>query len=144
MKSLTKHIECGKYSFDVVINRDIAVKAMEEYPDLAEYVFNQAKKEIKEKDNGKKDEIDILVANIKSKQTSEMFRQEELLKECVKFAFPLMLKESGCAYDAKEIIDYIYENGVEDDFNAAMYELILLGFTQREVSTKPKVNFSMK
>lgn len=144
MKSLTKHIECGKYSFDVTINRDIAVKAMEEYPDLAEYVFNQAKKEIKEKDNGKKDEIDILVANIKSKQTSEMFRQEELLKECVKFAFPLMLKESGCAHDAKEIIDYIYENGVEDDFNAAMYELILLGFTQREVSTKPKVNFSMK
>ena len=43
----------------------------------------------------------------------------------------------------KEIIDYIYENGVADEFNAGIYEMILLGFTQREV-TKKKVNFSMK
>lgn len=145
MKKNIKHIECGKYSFDVVINRDIAVRSMEAFPDLAEYIFNQAKQELKEnKKNSIKDEFDLIVENIREKKMSEFFKQEELLKECVKFAFPLMLKESGSNENAQEIIDYVYENGVDDKFNAGIYEMILEGFTQREVSSKPKVNFSMK
>lgn len=142
MKELRKHISCGIYDFDVAIDRDIAVRALEEYPTLSEYVFTQAKKSINHNQKNV-DEVDILINSIKNKETSALYKQEEVLKECVKFAFPLMLKKTGSDLNAKEIIEYIYENGVEDDFNAGIYEMILLGFTQREV-TKKKVNFSMK
>lgn len=142
MKILRKHISCGIYDFDVAIDRDIAVRALEEYPTLSEYVFTQAKKNVNQKQKDV-DEVDILINSIKNKEASTLYEQEEVLKECVKFAFPLMLEKAGSNLNAKEIIEYIYENGVEDDFNAGIYEMILLGFTQREV-TKKKVNFSMK
>ena len=146
MKTLTKHIECGKYSFDVAIDREIAIKAMEEYPDLAEFVFNQAKKELKtpKSSTKQKDEIDLLIDNIRSKKTQELLNREEMLKECAKFAFPLMLKKAGSELNAEEIIDYIYENNVESEFSSGIYEMILKGFTQSEVLGKPKTNFAMK
>lgn len=144
MKDYRKHISCGVYEFDISIDRNIAVRALEEYPKLSEYVFTQAKQSINKPNNKNMDEVDILIENIKSKKTSELYEQEELLKECVKFAFPLMLAKAGNNdLDATEIINYIYDNGVAEDFNTAVYEFILLGFTQREV-TKKKVNFSMK
>lgn len=143
MKELRKHIACGVYDFDVAIDRNIAVRALEEYPTLSEYVFTQAKKNVNKTTPKDVDEIDILVNSIKNKETSTLYDQEEVLKDCVKFAFPLMLAKTGSNLNAKEIIDYIYENGVADEFNAGIYEMILLGFTQREV-TKKKVNFSMK
>lgn len=143
LKDYRKHISCGIYDFDIVIDRDIAVRALEEYPKLSEYVFTHAKQSINKPENKKVDEIDILIENIKSKKTSELYEQEEQLKECVKFAFPLMLARAGSDLNAQEIINYIYKNGVADDFNTGVYEMILLGFTQREV-TKKKVNFSMR
>lgn len=145
MRNYRKHISCGIYEFDIAIDRDIAVRALEEYPTLSEYVFTQAKQSVNNPNRNKGvDEVDILIENIKSKKTSELYKQEELLKECVKFAFPLMLEKAGNdGLDAQAIINYIYENGVADDFNTGVYEMILLGFTQREV-TKKKVNFSMK
>ena len=72
-----------------------------------------------------------------------MSKREEQVAECVRLAFPKMLKAAGENLNANEIIDYIYENGVDEEFNAGVYEMILLGFFQREVSSK-KVNFSMK
>lgn len=143
MKELTKHIECGKYDFNVSIDRDIAVKALEEVPELSAYIFETAKTELNTKVKKNVDEVDILVSNIKNKKTSELIEQEKNLQECVKFAFPLMLKKAGSNLNAKEIIDYIYENGVDDEFNAGIYEMILLGFTQRGVVEK-KIGFSMK
>ena len=146
-----KHIECGIYSFDVAIDRDIATRAMEAYPSLCEYVFTQAKegakKAIAARKSNKKveqpDEVDILIENVKAGKMSEMIEQDKVLAECVKFAFPLMLKKAGSDLNANVLIQYIYDNGVSEDFNAGMYELILMGFTQREVAEK-KVNFSMK
>jgi len=143
MNDLRKHIECGEYSFDVAIDRDIAVKSFEEFPKLSEYVFTTARDNARNNNAKKQDEIDILVSNIRNKKMNELYEQEESLKQCVKFAFPLMLKKAGSELDANTIIDYIYENGVADEFNAGIYEMILLGFTQREV-VKKKVNFSMK
>lgn len=145
IRQLRKHVECGIYNFDVVVNRDIAVRALEEYPDLSEYVFTKAKENAKKKVGDKPvDEVDMIIESIKTKSTSQLWAQDKELEECVKFAFPLMLKAAGNdELNADEIIEYIYDNGVADDFNAGMYEFILLGFTQRGV-TKKKVNFSMK
>lgn len=144
MKTLTKHIDCGIYSFDVAIDRDIAIRAMEAFPDLAAYVFEQAKQEVKNKGNKKKDEFDVLIENIRAKTTSQMMKSEENLKECVKFAFPLMLAKAGSDLNSEEVIAYIYDNNVDDEFNIGIYEMIMLGFTQSEVPDKPKVNFAMR
>ena len=39
LKDYRKHISCGVYEFDIAIDRNIAVRALEEYPKLSEYVF---------------------------------------------------------------------------------------------------------
>lgn len=143
MKILTKHIECGKYSFNVSIDRDIAVKSLEEFPELSEYIFSTANEESKKAKGGQVDGVDILIKNIKNKKTSELLKHEENLSLCVKFAFPLMLAKANETLNAKEVMDYIYDNGAGEDFEEGIYEMILLGFTQREV-VKRKVGFSMK
>lgn len=143
LKILTKHIECGKYSFKVAIDRDIAIKSLEAFPELSAYIFNTAKAESKKPKGAARDEVDILVDNIKTGKTSELAKREDEVLECVKFAFPLMLAKAGETLDAKELIAYMEENGVIEDFTTGMYELILMGFTQREVAKK-KVGFSMK
>lgn len=151
MRTFRKHIDCGIYSFDVVVDRDIAVKVMEEFPNLCDYVFTTARdsanKYAKARSQGKQikapDELDVMLENVRNKKMGEMLERDKELQESVKFAFPLMLERAGSDLDANEIINYIYENGVDGEFNSGIYELVLLGFTQREVHTK-KVNFSMK
>lgn len=151
MRTFRKHIDCGIYSFDVVINRDIAVAVLEEFPNLSEYVFttmrDKANEYAKQINEGKKikepDEIDILVDNIKKKKLRDSAERNVDLQASVKFAFPMMLKAAGSNLDAETLINYIYDNGVDSEFNVGIYEMILLGFTQREVTTK-KVDFSMK
>lgn len=143
MKTLKKHIEVGKYSFDIVVNRDIATSAMDFVPELSAYIFEQAKLAVNNKTNKVPDEFDILYAAAKKGEINQMSKREEQVAECVRLAFPKMLKAAGENLNANEIIDYIYENGVDEEFNAGVYEMILLGFFQREVSSK-KVNFSMK
>lgn len=143
MKTLKKHIEVGKYSFDIVVNRDIATSAMDSVPELSAYIFEQAKLAVNNKTNKVPDEFDILYAAAQKGEINQMSKREEQVAECVRLAFPKMLKAAGENLNANEIIDYIYENGVDEEFNAGVYEMILLGFFQREVSSK-KVNFSMK
>lgn len=143
MKIFKKHIKCGVYEFDVGIDRNIAIEAMEEYPELSEYVFKEARRGLQEKRSKDFDELDFMIESIKSKKMSQFFRQEELLESCVKFAFPKMLKKAGSDLDADKIIEYIYENGVDAEFNSGIFELILMGFIQREAKEK-KVSFSMK
>lgn len=143
MKTLKKRIEVGKYSFDIVVNRDIATSAMDSVPELSAYIFEQAKLAVNNKTNKVPDEFDILYAAAKKGEINQMSKREEQVAECVRLAFPKMLKAAGENLNANEIIDYIYENGVDEEFNAGVYEMILLVFFQREVSSK-KVNFSMK
>lgn len=142
MKILRKHVECGEYEFDVAVDRDIAIDVMEAFPDLCDYMFTKAKESAYKKEKKNETDMDFLMKNIREKKLHEMYKQEEELENCVKYAFPKMLKKAGSDLDANKIIDYIYENGVEAEFNAGMYEFILMGFTQREVAER-KVRFSM-
>lgn len=143
MKTLKKHIDCGVYSFDVVIDRDIAIEALEEYPALAEYVFTQAEEGAKKPSTKKETETDFVIRAIKEKRLKDYFQTAEMLKECAKFAFPKMLKKAGSDLNAQEIIEYVYENNVQEEFCSNIFELVILGFTQREVGAK-KVSFSMR
>ena len=142
MKILRKHIECGEYSFDIAVDRDIAVRTMEAFPDLCEYMFTKAR-ESAGKIEAKTDDFQFLMDSIHKKELHKLYEQERNYEEFIKYAFPLMLKKAGSDLDAKEIINYVYENGVDTEFNTALYEFILMGFTQGEVTKKKKVNFSI-
>lgn len=142
MKILRKHVVCGEYEFDVAIDREIATDAMEAFPDLCEYMFTTAKQNLNKKGD-KVDEVDLLIDNIRNKKLREMWKYESQLGEMVKYAFPKMLKKAGSDLDAQKIIDYIYENEVDGEFNGGMFEFIVTVFTQREATAKKKVSFSM-
>jgi hypothetical protein len=140
MKKLIKHIDCGKYSFGVGINREIAVETFEAFPQLTEYIFERAEK-------GEQENIDsptFIKQLLEKKELSKLIQISDQIGECVKFAFPKMLKLAEETLDVNELIEYIVENGVEQEFNQGVFEIILQGFTQREVVPEKKVNFSIK
>ena len=136
MKILEKTVELGDMKFRVATDRNIAVKAFEEYPELIEYLVR------KQKEANQNDE-DFFVKAIKNKELSNLFEMEEKFGDLISFALPLMLEKAGDMTDAQAIIDYAVENGADSVFNSAMLEFLVQGFTQREV-VKPKINFSMK
>lgn len=142
MKFLEKKVTLGEKSFKVRINRDIAVKSFEEYPDILEYFIKQ--NDIKSKlKNGKQNDTDTFITMLKNKQLSALFDTNERIAELVKFALPIMIGEANDDADANEIIEYASENGVIETFNAAMVEFIMQGFTIGELG-KAKIEFSMK
>lgn len=133
MKVLEKTVELGEKSFKVRANRDIAVKSFEEYPEVLEYI-------VKQQNKGEQD----IVALVKGKGLSELFRVNEQIAKLVEFALPLMLREAKDTANAKTIIKYAKDNGVLEQFNAGILEFIAEGFTQGELANKPKIKFSMK
>lgn len=135
MKILEKTVTLGEMSFKIAVDRDIAVKSFEEYPELIEYLFK--------KQNSLNDNENLFLDAIKNKELSKIFEMEEKFAELVGFALPLMLKKAGDKTNAKTIIKYAVENGVNTQMNSALLEFICEGFTQRELA-KPKIKFSMK
>lgn len=136
MRVLEKTVTLGEMKFKVATDRDIAVKAFEEYPDLIEYLVN------KENEIGNDDKSLFLKA-IKNKELSTLFEMEEKFAKLIEFALPLMLKKANDESDAMEIIKYANENNVSTEFNSGMLEFLMEGFTLRELAKKPKIKFSM-
>lgn len=135
MIELKRTCTLGEKEFKIVVNRDIAVKSFEEFPDTIIYLKQKAKNNMNE---------DTFFENaLKNKELSKLFETNDSLSDLVKFALPLMLAKANDNSNADEIIAYAEENGVIDDFNAQMFELISSAFTPREQG-KPKVKFSMK
>lgn len=141
MKILTKNVELGEYNFKVAVDRTIVVDAFEKYPELMEFLFSNA---------GNNENNAIVVNAIKNKKLNILLDSNSQIKELVKFAFPRMLKKAdildGTENEKKsnEIIQYVYDNDVEEEFSNAMFEFLCLGFTVETNEKKPKVRFSMK
>lgn len=140
MKILTKKISVGDYEFKVGIDRDIVADAFEEYPDLIEFLLNNS--------DGK--ENDIIVKALRDKNLRQVLETNEQIAGVVKFAFPRMLEKADKlngtdnASKVDEIIDYIYENEVDNIFNTEMFKFMCMGFTAGTTERKPKVKFVMK
>ncbi len=138
MKTLTKHIEIGKYKFYVSVDRNIIADAFEHFPDLIEFLFSSNKDD------------DIFIKSVKEKKLRQILGAEDETAELVKFAFPEMLKkadkEKGTdnAEKADEILSYIYDNEADSVFNSEMFKFICSGFTRDTAEKKPKVKFVMK
>lgn len=136
MKLLEKNVTLGEMKFKVAVNRDIAIKAFEEYPELIEYIISQENSEAS-------DEQSIFINALKKKELSVLYDMEENLAKLIGFALPLMLQSAGDTSDAMAIIQYAKENDADSILNSAMLEFLMQGFSQRGLA-KPKIKFSMK
>lgn len=136
MKFLEKQVTLGDMEFKVRTNRDIAVKAFEEYPELIEYILNKQGGE-------SKSEQQYFIEALKNKELGVLLDMNGRIANLIEFALPLMLKEAGDETDVKSIIDYAKENDADEIFNAKMLEFLVEGFTLRG-QDKPKILFSMK
>lgn len=138
MNKLIKEIEFGKYNFKIAINRDIALKCAEEFPEFMSNVL----------DNSRDVASSDVSTLIRTNKLRELLDNSDYIREncpnVVKFALPLMLKEAGSKENANEIIEYAIENEADEIFNINIWEVILMGFSKNGVTKTPKVTFKMK
>lgn len=138
MNKLIKEIEFGKYNFKIAINRDIALKCAEEFPEFMANILDNSR-------DVTSGDVSTLIRNNKLRElldNSDYVREN--CPEVVKFALPLMLKEAGSKEDANEIINYAIENEADEIFNINVWNVILMGFMNNGEAKTPKVTFKMK
>lgn len=136
MKFLEKQVTLGDMEFKVRTNRDIAVKAFEEYPELIEYILNKQGDE-------SKSEQQYFIEALRNKELGTLINMNDKISDLIMFVLPLMLNEANDKTDANSIIEYAKENDADEIFNAKMLEFLVEGFTLRG-QDKPKILFSMK
>ena len=133
MKILTKRITVGDYSFDISADRDIAVKAFQEFPDFAKYVFTKANLTEKQ----------LLESAIDNKELDKLLNIQEQERSLVFYAFPFMVAKANGSIDIDEFYKFLEDNSVTDVFVEKVFEFLMLGFFQKEKAT-PKVKFELK
>lgn len=136
MKLLEKNVTLGEMKFKVAVNRDIAIKSFEEFPELIEYIISQ-------ENSGATDEQSVFMNALRGKKLKALYDMEENLAKLIEFALPLMLETAGDTSDAMAIIEYAKENDADSILNSAMLEFLMQGFSQRGLA-EPKIKFSMK
>lgn len=131
----TKKIEVGDYKFNVSVNREIALKVSEEFPEFITKILDNS---------NKNNDISSI---IKENRLRELFDINDYINEnlskVIKFSLPLLLQEAGEKLNSDKIISYIIENEVDEIFNAKIWEFILSVFTKGGQDKKPKVKFVM-
>ena len=154
-----KHCKIGKYEFDLVITREIAVEALKRYPEYWKAlqkamsfrdIENIAKNNNLEK---AKDSIANIDFDTLVKLNETDIEISKWTPKIVKYALPKMLKLANDNTNAEELIKYCEENNVLDDFirdgelqqgfNSKVMEFIMLGFTKGRQAKVAKVDFAM-
>lgn len=136
MKLLEKNVTLGEMKFKVAVNRDIAIKSFEEFPELIEYIISQ-------ENSGATDEQSVFMNALRGKKLKVLYDMEENLAKLIEFALPLMLETASDTSDAMAIIEYAKENDADSILNSAMLDFLMQGFSQRGLA-EPKIKFSMK
>lgn len=137
MNKLIKEVEFGKYDFKVAINREIALKVAEKFPDFIAELMSIGS------------DIPDMQTALKNKKLREMLEKTEYVlensKKVVRFALPYMLKEAGEQdVSVDNLFAYAEENDADEIFVQNLWEFILLGFTNNGEAKTPKVTFKMK
>ena len=145
MKIFHKNVTIGDYKFGISVDRDIVADSFEKFPDLMEVLLSYSSP------NGEVDGNAVMLKAIKDKKLKAVLESEEQIAELVKYAFPRMLEKADAfdgtknAKKADEIINFVYENDAEDDFNSEMFKFVCLGFTPETTEKKkPKVKIVIK
>ena len=131
MRELVRKCNVGKYSFDIVVNRDIARKGFEKNPKLFKILMDRAKASSKGVDE---DDVETILQFIEL--------NDAMSKDMPKFVadvLPEMIKAANEEVDAQEFIEYCIKNEVDDVVNQEIYSFALLGFIEGKSVKKPKV-----
>lgn len=138
LRKLIKRCTVGKYSFDVAINRQIVLEGFKKFPSLWKAVTKAAP--------AGKDGVDTgdIEALAEIMETNDILLDE--MPKFVAFLLPKMIGEADneAEVDCDEFLEYCRDNEVDDEFNTAMFEFAMLGFTDGRSEKKPKVKMSLK
>ena len=136
LRKNTKHVSVGGYEFDIAINRRIILDGFKHFPELWTVITKSAKYKL---DVDKIEDISAL---------EDLFDANDIIEytmpQFVSYVFPKMVELAGTELDCDKFLAYIKENGVSGEFNQAIFEFAMLGFTDGKSEEKAKVKFSLK
>lgn len=136
LRKNTKHVSVGDYEFDIAINRQIILDGFKSFPKLWTVITKSAKYKL---DADKIEDISAL---------EDLFDANDIIEytmpQFVAYVFPKMVELAGTELDCDKFLAYIKENGVSGEFNQAIFEFAMLGFTGDKSEEKAKVKFSLK
>lgn len=136
LRKNTKHVSVGDYEFDIAINRQIILDGFKHFPKLWTVITKSAKYKL---DADKIEDISAL---------EDLFDANDIIEytmpQFIGYVFPKMVELAGTELDCDKFLAYIKENGVSGEFNQAIFEFAMLGFTGDKSEEKAKVKFSLK
>lgn len=136
LRKNTKHVSVGDYEFDIAINRQIVLDGFKRFPNLWAVITKSSKYQL---DVEKMEDISALADLLDANDIIE-----ETMPQFVEYVFPKMVALANTDLDCDKFLSYIDENGVSDQFDQAIFEFAMLGFTGDKSEKKAKVKFSLK
>ena len=136
LRKNTKHCSVGEYDFDVAINRQIVLDGFKQFPNLWKVVARNSKY------SGNVDALEDISALSDLLEANDII--EEVTPKYVAYVLPKMLELAGEKVDLDAFYKYIVDNEVDDEFNDAIFQFAMLGFTDDRSEKKAKVKMSLK
>lgn len=136
LRKNTKHCSVGEYDFDVAINRQIVLDGFKQFPNLWKVVARNSKYGVNA------DSLEDISALSDLLEANDII--EEVTPKYVAYVLPKMLELAGENVDLDAFYKYIVDNEVDDEFNDAIFQFAMLGFTADRSEKKAKVKMSLK
>lgn len=136
LRKNTKHCSVGEYDFDVAINRQIVLDGFKQFPNLWKVVARNSKY------SGNVDALEDISAFTDLLEANDII--EEVTPKYVAYVLPKMLELAGEKIDLDAFHKYIVDNEVDDEFNDAIFQFAMLGFTADRSEKRAKVKMSLK
>ena len=137
MKTLTKTATFGEKKFKIAINREIAVKTFDEFPQEVDFLIKTYQ------GKGKDSLSETLEKGFFSKALSERDEITKSVIEIAEYALPKMLEFAEDKSDANEILDYLKKNNAIFVASTILFEFLAQGFTLDE-PVQPKIKLVLK
>lgn len=137
IRELIRECSVGKYTFDILVNRNIVLEAFKKHPKLWKILMEQTKK-------GKRnvEDLDDVETILELLDLNDTVTEE--IPAFVADILPDMIKAAGSDIDAKKFLEYCVENEVDDIVNNEIYQFALMGFTEGKSAKNPKVKVAFK
>lgn len=136
LRKNTKHCSVGEYDFDVAINRQIVLDGFKKFPSLWKVVARNSKYSVNV------DALEDISAFTDLLEANDII--EEVTPKYVAYVLPKMLELAGEKIDLDAFHKYIVDNEVDDEFNDAIFQFAMLGFTADRSEKRAKVKMSLK
>lgn len=136
LRKNTKHCSVGEYDFDVAINRQIVLDGFKKFPSLWKVIARNSKYD------GKFEALEDVSALSDLLEATDVI--EEVTPKYVAYVLPKMLELAGENIDLDAFYKYIADNEVDEEFNNAIFQFAMLGFTADRSIKRAKVKMSLE